>query len=105
MHRKSNYFSDKVFEIQFRDKDANQAFRFVQIKASKILQNETNADGETEQVKKILVQLIDVSDKMLYNEVKAEQQFVALINAAISHELRNPLNSIITEIMHIRILL
>lgn len=48
---------------------------------------------------KVLVQLIDVSDKMLYNEVKAEQQFLALINAAISHELRNPLSSMIIEVM------
>ena len=32
---------------------------------------------------------------MLYNEVKAEQNFSTLMNAAVSHELRNPLNSLI----------
>jgi len=32
---------------------------------------------------------------MLYGEVKAEQTFLSLINAAVSHELRNPLNSLI----------
>ena len=99
IHRKHNYFSDKVFEIQFRGDEADQAFRFIQIKVSKIIQHEKTNEGQTERVNKILVQLIDVSDKMLYNEAKAEQQFVALINGAISHELRNPLNSIITEIM------
>jgi CheY-like chemotaxis protein len=36
-----------------------------------------------------------MSDKMLYNEIKAEKSFLTLINAAISHELRNPLNSLI----------
>ena len=36
-----------------------------------------------------------MSDKMLYNEVKAEQNFSTLMNAAVSHELRNPLNSLI----------
>ena len=105
MHRKNNYFCDKVFEIKFRGDEPDQAFRFVQIKVSKIAQKEATTEGQTERVNKILVQLIDVSDKMLYNEAKAEQQFVALINGAISHELRNPLNSIITEIMQIRILL
>ena len=35
---------------------------------------------------------------MLYNEFKARQQFVTLINAAVSHELRNPLNSLIGQI-------
>ena len=46
----------------------------------------------------MLLQMIDVSDKMLYNEVKAEKDFGTLINAAVSHELRNPLNSLIGQI-------
>ena len=41
--------------------------------------------------------MIDVSDKILYNESKAEQSFITLINAAISHELRNPLNSLVGQ--------
>ena len=44
---------------------------------------------------KMLLQIIDVNDKILYNEVNAEKSFLTLINAAISHELRNPLNSLI----------
>ena len=36
-----------------------------------------------------------MSHKILYNEVKAEQKFSTLMNAALSHELRNPLNSLI----------
>ena len=44
---------------------------------------------------KIMIQLINVSDKILYNEVNAEKSFLTLINAAISHELRNPLNQIV----------
>jgi K+-sensing histidine kinase KdpD len=38
-----------------------------------------------------------MSDKMLYNEVKAEQSFMTLINATVSHELRNPLASLIGQ--------
>jgi signal transduction histidine kinase len=38
-----------------------------------------------------------MSDKMLYNEIKAEKSFLTLINAAISHELRNPLSSLIGQ--------
>ena len=43
--------------------------------------------------------MIDVSDKMLYNEMKAEQSFLALINATVSHELRNPLTSLNAQIL------
>ena len=49
---------------------------------------------------KVLLQIIDVNDKILYDEAKAEQSFLTLINAAISHELRNPLNSLIGQILN-----
>ena len=32
---------------------------------------------------------------MLYNEVKAEQHFSTLMNATVSHELRNPLYGLV----------
>ena len=35
---------------------------------------------------------------MLYNEFRAEKSFLTLINAAVSHELRNPLNSLTGQI-------
>ena len=45
-------------------------------------------------IEKILIQIIDVSNKIMYNEVKAEKEFLTITNAAVSHELRNPLNSL-----------
>ena len=46
--------------------------------------------------------MIDVNDKILYNEAKAEQSFLTLINAAISHELRNPLNSLMCQLLSMK---
>ena len=45
-----------------------------------------------------LIQLLDVSEKFLYIEVKSEHSFLEMINAAVSHELRNPLNSLIGQV-------
>ena len=42
--------------------------------------------------------MIDISDKMLYNEAKAEKKFLTLMNATVSHELRNPLNALVSGI-------
>jgi len=42
--------------------------------------------------------VVDISDKILYSEVKAEHTFLEMINAAVSHELRNPLNSLIGQV-------
>ena len=55
----------------------------------------TMLDSKTKEF--YLFQIIDISDKILYTEVKAENFFVTLINAAVSHELRNPLNSLINQ--------
>ena len=48
--------------------------------------------------KMTLIQIIDMTDKILYNEAKAEQKFTTLMNGAVSHELRNPLSSLIAGI-------
>ena len=39
----------------------------------------------------------DVSSKILYDTKKAEGELLTLINSTISHEMRNPLNSIINQ--------
>ena len=53
-------------------------------------------DKKVENVKeKFLLQIIDMSNKVLYNKSLAEKSFLTLINAAVSHELSNPLNSLI----------
>ena len=41
-----------------------------------------------------LIQIIDVSAQIMYNKASGEKQFLAMINAFVSHEIRNPLNSI-----------
>ncbi len=44
-----------------------------------------------------MLQIIDISSGILYDKEKAQNPFLALINACVSHELRNPLNSIIAQ--------
>ena len=44
-----------------------------------------------------MLQIIDVSHGIMYDQQKAENSFLAMINACVSHELRNPLNSIIAQ--------
>ena len=45
---------------------------------------------------KFTLQLIDISSKIFYDDLKAQEEFTSLINSTISHEMRNPLNSIIS---------
>jgi signal transduction histidine kinase len=48
----------------------------------------------------VIFQIIDISDSILYDQSKAENEFLSLMNATVSHELRNPLNSICAENIH-----
>lgn len=45
----------------------------------------------------VLIQIIDISSKFLYSQEKAKNDLLSIINASVSHELRNPLNSISAE--------
>ena len=41
-----------------------------------------------------MIQIVDISHSILYDRYKASQDFHKMTNAAVSHEMRNPLNSI-----------
>ena len=44
-----------------------------------------------------MLSFIDISQNLLYDTSKAEGELLSLINSTISHEMRNPLNSIINQ--------
>jgi len=44
-----------------------------------------------------LVSLIDVTDTVNYDLSKEQNELLSLINATVSHELRNPLNAIVSQ--------
>jgi hypothetical protein len=49
---------------------------------------------EVDKKKKVMLQLTDISGSILYNISKGEKKLLSLINATVSHEMRNPVNSI-----------
>jgi signal transduction histidine kinase len=49
--------------------------------------------------------MVDVSQTILYEQVFAENQFLAITNATVSHELRNPLQSISAQNLKINLCL
>ena len=58
--------------------------------------NKSQVKG-TGDVDKIMICFVDISQKILYDTSKAEGELLSLINSTISHEMRNPLNSIINQ--------
>lgn len=42
----------------------------------------------------VMLQIINVSDSVLYDRSKAQADFLQIINSCVSHEMRTPLNSI-----------
>ena len=41
-----------------------------------------------------MILIIDVTDNLNYKETKEQTMLLQMVNASVSHELRNPLNSI-----------
>ena len=44
-----------------------------------------------------MLQFIDISSSILYNQQKEHSEFLGLINSCISHDLSNTLNSIVAQ--------
>ena len=47
-----------------------------------------------------VLQIIDISQKILYEMAVGEKRLLTLINATVSHDMRNPTNSINTQANH-----
>jgi signal transduction histidine kinase len=52
-----------------------------------------------------MVSLTNVTKAVLYEEVYAKNQFLAITNATVSHELRNPLQSISCQTLKVNLCL
>ena len=59
---------------------------YFQIKLSKFVRKDKE---------RIMLQFIDISKAILYDMEKGHNAVLTMINACVSHEMRNPLNSII----------
>ena len=68
------------------DLDVVPSYKFFQIKKSFI----PNSN-------RMLIQFIDISAKIFYDDVKAQEEYMNVTTSSMSHEMRNPLNAIIAQ--------
>jgi len=52
----------------------------------------------------VAVQIIDFSEKIFLSNMNTERKYLTYINATVSHEMRNPLNSINAQIQNQKLL-
>ena len=78
----NNSENDQTNLLAFKGQNTQN---FVQIKKKEYIKQ-----GQT----RIMLQFINVSKDIMYEQVHAENEFLAITNATVSHELRNPLQSI-----------
>ena len=75
----------KIRSINEKSKIGKPKNQYVQFKITDLMHH-----GQTWQI----LQILDVSANIMYDKQFAQNSFLSLINACVSHELRNPLNSI-----------
>ena len=88
-----SYLESIVFKLcttsgKDNEVETGDNLRYIQLKSKEFYTN-----GK----KMKMVQILDVTPHMLYSEYKARIEFTSMINACVSHELRNPLNSIVAK--------
>ena len=67
------------------DMKTGEKFRYVQVRRNVV---------QTFFSEKHVLQITDISQKVLYETAMGERRLLQLINATVSHEMRNPINSI-----------
>ena len=72
----------------FTYREDSETTKFVQVKMKKFFNNKEE---------RLMIQFIDISMSILYNIEKTQSQMLEMINACVSHEMRNPINSIIAQ--------
>jgi len=77
---------------ELRKEKKEECFDFFMIK---LIQLPT--EGERE----VAIQITDVSIKIFNDSLRQEQKYLTLINTTISHEIRNPINSMAAQIVNI----
>lgn len=76
----------KIFKVtRAADKDTNQEPQYVQVLKKKFEHVERNF---------MMLQIIDVSENVLYDRNRSQNDFLQMINSCVQHDLRQPLNSI-----------
>ena len=76
LQKDQEYFKNQIFKV---------GSRYVQIKYQTYLRYNESF---------IILEFTDSSLNILYDQQKAQNNLLSMINACVSHELRNPLNSI-----------
>ena len=66
-----------------------QTFKYVQLHREVV---------ETKFSKHDVLQFIDISQKIMYEMALGEKRLFSLINATVSHDMRNPTNSILAQV-------
>jgi len=50
-----------------------------------------------------MLQFIDVTKSVMYEDVNLQNEFLAVTNATVSHELRNPLQAMTAQNLKIKL--
>eukprot|EP00356_Strombidium_inclinatum_P012592 CAMPEP_0170486774 /NCGR_PEP_ID=MMETSP0208-20121228/5699_1 /TAXON_ID=197538 /ORGANISM="Strombidium inclinatum, Strain S3" /LENGTH=172 /DNA_ID=CAMNT_0010760813 /DNA_START=1784 /DNA_END=2302 /DNA_ORIENTATION=+ len=81
-----------------KPKSSAPGFHFCLVKVLKIAEEGKEAEQR-------VVQIIDISERIINDNMNIEKKYLSYINATVSHEMRNPLNSINAQIQNQKILL
>ena len=86
-----DFLESNIFRLK-QDLTINglKLFDFVQIKRHEVT---------TVFSKNVVLEIADISQKVLLDMARGERRLLTLINATVSHEMRNPVNSIHVQVL------
>lgn len=85
-----DFLLDNVFELKYDASSSQSRFGYVSIRRHVV---------KTHFSENIVLEIADISQKILYDKAMGERKLLSLINTTVSHEMRNPINSIHVQLI------
>mmetsp|Transcript_38350 Transcript_38350/g.58435 ORF Transcript_38350/g.58435 Transcript_38350/m.58435 type:complete len:136 (-) Transcript_38350:81-488(-) len=91
----AEFLEEKRFELLVPNDESNQEHTTSSLSKQYVRVKRTHYALEGQD--KVILQFKDITNDILQDQYKNENQLLEMINACVSHELRNPLNSIAAQ--------
>ena len=93
---KNGYSLNQIFEMPILELD-KKVFVMTGEKTKRYIQFKKQIQYQEEETNLQVLKIVDISNEIMYDIANGEKKLLSLINATVSHDMRNPINAILSQ--------
>ena len=93
---KNGYSLNMIFDMPILELD-KKVFVLAGEKTKRYIQFKKQIQYQEEETNLQVLKIVDISNEIMYDIANGEKKLLSLINATVSHDMRNPINAILSQ--------